>query len=138
MIKRATGWALALGMLLPVATQAQQNPALIGEGAQVYSANCGRCHNARASTERTDAEWIPIVMHMRARANLTRAQANAVLAYLQATNGGASASGAAGGPTQEAGGAMTNRGVAPPLREVLARVRTAPAGSDRGENPGGR
>lgn len=140
MIKRTTRWALALGMMIPAATQAQQNPALIGEGAQVYSANCGRCHNARASTERTDADWIPIVMHMRVRANLTRAQADAVLAYLQATNAPErSASGSAGEATEEAAGAATNRVMVMPrsLREALARVRPAPAPPGRGEDPGG-
>jgi len=58
----------------------------MAEGAQVYAATCGRCHNPRAGTERTDAEWIPIVAHMRARANLTKRQAEAVLVFLQATN----------------------------------------------------
>lgn len=72
--------------LLPSVAQAQQDPQLIGEGARVYAANCGRCHNARSSTERNDAEWALIVAHMRARANFTRAEARAVLAYLQATN----------------------------------------------------
>lgn len=84
-LKRYLFVAVALG-LLPAPGEAQQDPQLIGEGARVYAANCGRCHNARSSTERTDAEWALIVAHMRARANFTRAEARAVLAYLQATN----------------------------------------------------
>lgn len=84
-LKRYLFVAVALG-LLPAAVQAQQDPQLIGEGARVYAANCARCHNARSSTERTDAEWALIVAHMRARANFTRAETRAVLAYLQATN----------------------------------------------------
>ncbi|HSG47702.1 MAG TPA: hypothetical protein VLA43_07825 [Longimicrobiales bacterium] len=64
----------------------ESGAALIGEGAQVFAANCTRCHNARAGNERSDAHWVPITLHMRARANLTGRQARAVLAFLQATN----------------------------------------------------
>jgi len=89
MTTRAIGpTILAIGVFLavPGTARAQVNPLLIGEGAQVWANNCGRCHNIRPPTERTDAEWVTILMHMRARANLTRHQADAVLAYLQATN----------------------------------------------------
>lgn len=77
---------IAVALLLPAGLDAQQNPQLIGEGARVYASNCARCHNARSSTERTDAQWAMVVSHMRARANFTKAEAAAVLAYLQATN----------------------------------------------------
>lgn len=86
MTKKTMVWALGLMVLLPMAAEGQQDPEKIGEGAQVYAANCARCHNARSGTERTDAEWVPIVAHMRARGNLTKSQAEAVLAFLQATN----------------------------------------------------
>lgn len=77
--------AVVLSVLLPVSAYGQ-DPTAIAEGAQVYGNNCARCHVARASSERSDVEWSVIVMHMRARANLTRSQAAAVLAFLQATN----------------------------------------------------
>ena len=89
MIKRAMGLtvlAMATFIAVPGTARAQMNPALIGEGALVWGNNCGRCHNIRPATERTDQEWATILMHMRARANLTRHQADAVLSYLQATN----------------------------------------------------
>lgn len=74
-------------LLLPPHSEAQQvDPALIGLGARVYSETCARCHNARSGTERTDAEWVVIVGHMRARANMPKTRADAVLAFLQATN----------------------------------------------------
>lgn len=91
----ATIAPVALGLLLvgPSPARAQQSnggspvePALIARGAQLYSYNCGRCHNMRPSSERDDAEWSVIVHHMRARANLTRGEAEALLAFLQATN----------------------------------------------------
>lgn len=74
-----------LALMLP-ATLTAQDPAAIAEGAQVYSDYCASCHNARASSERTDLEWIAITLHMRARANFSRTEAQAVLAFLQATN----------------------------------------------------
>lgn len=74
--------ALGVGQLSAQAS----DPTLIPEGAQVYGDFCASCHNARASSERTDLEWVAIVLHMRARANFTKREAAAVLAFLQATN----------------------------------------------------
>ncbi len=85
MSKTLLKWAVVL-LLHPATAAAQQDPMAIAAGAQVYSNNCARCHNARASSERTDLEWVVIVLHMRARANLTKTQANTVLAFRQATN----------------------------------------------------
>ncbi len=58
----------------------------VAEGAAVYGAECGRCHNPRSPLERTDREWVVIANHMRVRANLTGGQVRRVLAFLQATN----------------------------------------------------
>lgn len=75
-----------IGLLALPGRLEAQDPALVGQGAGVWANNCVRCHNARPSTERTDAQWAVIVSHMRARANLTRVQARTVTAFLQATN----------------------------------------------------
>ena len=87
-MNKLSAFALVAGLtlLLPVQAQSQGNPALIGQGAQVYSTTCARCHNVRPSSERTDREWVAIVAHMRARANMSKSHAAAVLAFLQATN----------------------------------------------------
>lgn len=77
--------ALVAALAAPVGLNAQSSAA-IGQGAQVWAANCTRCHNARPSSERTDGQWLTIVLHMRARANLTRADADLVATYLKATN----------------------------------------------------
>lgn len=69
-------------LALPVALEAQVG----AEGVRLWSQNCGRCHNFRPATERTDREWVTIVSHMRARAGLTRSAAAEILAFLQATN----------------------------------------------------
>ncbi len=82
----AVALAMGLALLVPAPAESQQDPALIGQGAQVYADTCGRCHNARPGSERTDREWMAIVAHMRARANLSKSSAAAVLAFLQATN----------------------------------------------------
>lgn len=78
-------FALALAVAVPVGLNAQ-DPVAVAEGARVWASNCTRCHNARPSQERTDGQWLTIVLHMRARANLTRADANVVATFLQATN----------------------------------------------------
>lgn len=83
--------AVALTLLLPSQVKGQQgpgpqDPALIAQGFEAWLNTCQRCHVPRPSAERTDREWAVIVTHMRARANLPKSTAEAVLAYLQATN----------------------------------------------------
>lgn len=87
---RALGILAAAGALLALPgrgeAQSAEEMARVAEGATVYGQQCTRCHNARSPMERNDREWITIVAHMRARANLTRTQARAVAAFLKATN----------------------------------------------------
>lgn len=52
-------------------------------GAEVYQANCGKCHSERYPSERTAEEWKLIVNHMRVIGGLTAKEAKAVLEYLQ-------------------------------------------------------
>ena len=80
------GSGLLLTALLLPSGLAAQEPAEIN-GGTVYSVTCGRCHNPRAPNERTDAEWAVIIQHMRVRANITGAEARAVLGFLQMVNG---------------------------------------------------
>lgn len=75
----------ALSLSAPAFGQAPDGAA-IAEGARIYSQTCGRCHAPRAATEHTDRGWATIMAHMRIRANLSRDAADAVLAFLQATN----------------------------------------------------
>jgi len=85
---RNSYWMVLIGAALCAAPSAAtaQDPAAVAQGAMVWAKQCTRCHNARASTERTDRDWFTIVAHMRARANLTRSQATAVATFLTATN----------------------------------------------------
>lgn len=79
--------ALAAGWVGPTDTAAQVDVQAMARGAQTYGQQCARCHVSRSSTERSDRDWTTIMKHMRARANLTRAQAQDVATFLQATNG---------------------------------------------------
>ena len=56
------------------------------DGAALYSTHCNRCHAERYATERTDAQWKTIMMHMQTRAQLPGKDAKAILKYLQENN----------------------------------------------------
>ena len=55
-------------------------------GAELYQINCARCHTERYPTERTDAQWKTIMLHMRTRAQIPAKDARAILKYLQENN----------------------------------------------------
>ena len=61
------------------------DPALVAQGAKVYSENCGRCHNARPAEEYTKREWSVVIPHMRAKSHMTGKEALAVEAFLAST-----------------------------------------------------
>ncbi len=56
------------------------------DGAELYRINCARCHSERYPTERTDAQWKTIMLHMRTRAQIPAKDAKAILKYLQENN----------------------------------------------------
>ena len=55
-------------------------------GVQIWSENCGRCHNLRPANEFSNQQWAVIVHHMRTRANLTGEEEREVTKFLQASN----------------------------------------------------
>lgn len=55
-------------------------------GADLYTIHCNRCHAERYPTERTDAQWKTIMMHMQTRAQLPGRDTKAILKYLQENN----------------------------------------------------
>ena len=55
-------------------------------GVQLWSENCGRCHNIRTPSSYGDAQWEIVMAHMRTRANLTSDEADQILEFLQAAN----------------------------------------------------
>ena len=55
-------------------------------GAELWSANCNRCHNAPSPKAFSAAEWDLIVHHMRLRANLTGREAVSIAEFLKEGN----------------------------------------------------
>lgn len=104
-MKRMLMVLTSTALLAPTATAAAQTvrAEAVAEGARVWSAQCTRCHTPRPSAERTDRQWQTIIAHMRARANLTRSDASAVAAFLQATNAPPVATSTVGGAAPQAG-----------------------------------
>ena len=85
-MKRIYTLAVLLTALLALPTPASAQTVDLAKGSLIWKENCMRCHNARSSMERTDRDWATIAAHMRARANLTKSETRAILAFLQATN----------------------------------------------------
>jgi cytochrome c553 len=50
-------------------------------GAQLWSENCGRCHNAPASTTFSSEQWKTIGMHMQTRALLTDQERDKIIDF---------------------------------------------------------
>lgn len=55
-------------------------------GSELWSQNCGRCHNYRGVHEFDDAQWQVIVTHMRVVGNIPGNEARAILNFLQQGN----------------------------------------------------
>ena len=62
------------------AAQPPANPAMETRGEQAFQQNCNRCHNAPQELSSRISEVV--VMHMRVRASLSAADAQAILRYL--------------------------------------------------------
>ncbi len=55
----------------------------IKTGGQMWSDTCGRCHNFRAPSEFSNAQWAVVMRHMRLRVPLTGEQERLILEFLQ-------------------------------------------------------
>jgi mono/diheme cytochrome c family protein len=69
----------------PEANQPTTAPKNVAAGAQMWSDNCGRCHNYRAPSEFSRSQWAVVMQHMRLRASLTGEQQRQILEFLQAS-----------------------------------------------------
>ena len=87
------GVAAAVLALLAAPAEAQRKPS----GAEVWGANCGRCHRARAVDAYDARQWESVVTHMALTARLTSDETQAVRDFLvgsaraRASRGGAAA-----------------------------------------------
>ncbi len=77
-----TGCRSTEGSSGPQAAMAE-NPALeAAAGAEIWAANCGRCHNLRDPGSYDAEEWRIAVHHMRLRVPLTGEQERSVTEFL--------------------------------------------------------
>lgn len=105
------GVAAAVLALVAAPSEAQQKPS----GAEVWGANCGRCHRARAVDAYDARQWESVVTHMALVARLTTDETQAVRQFLvssaraRGSRGGAAAARAEREPLL-----MASRGTAIP------------------------
>lgn len=52
-------------------------------GNQLWSENCGRCHNAPSSAEYSNGQWEVLCNHMRVKAGLTETEVNKIVEFLK-------------------------------------------------------
>ncbi len=64
----------------------RDQPPMAAAGAQLWAANCIRCHNIRTPASLSDRQWKIVMHHMRVRANLTADDHEAILRFLKAAN----------------------------------------------------
>ncbi len=107
--RKVTLLGVAAGFILAVAFVSAASVSLAGEkgavsGAELWSQNCGRCHNYRGPQEFNDFQWEAIVNHMRVIAGLPANQARAILRFLQSANNPPSEGLAAGDATSSRAG----------------------------------
>ena len=95
-MKTKTDWFLSAIILLTVTTLGWLASARAGTpvkgnaevatskgGAQLWTENCGMCHNIRSPGSYSPAQWEVVMLHMRVRANLTPAESKEILAFLK-------------------------------------------------------
>ena len=57
-------------------------------GVELWSQNCGHCHNIRSPDSYSVSQWDVAMLHMRIRANLTPREHKAILEFLQSGHRG--------------------------------------------------
>jgi len=55
-------------------------------GAELWAANCNRCHNYRPPPSFSDTQWEAVVMHMRLRADLTGEERRKITEFMKASH----------------------------------------------------
>jgi len=114
------GVAAAVLALLAAPAEAQRKPS----GAEVWGANCGRCHRARAVDAYDARQWESVVTHMALVARLTPDETQAVRQFLV---GSARARGSRGGAAAARAERelllVASRGTAIPWREACCDLK---------------
>ena len=79
----STPASTSAGKALSEKAQVQKTAAPTLGGAQLWTQNCGHCHNIRSPDSYSDAQWEVVMLHMRVRANLTAEEHKKILAFLK-------------------------------------------------------
>lgn len=58
------------------------NPVAFAEGKSLYENNCAKCHKLFSPSERTQAEWKPILVSMQKKARLDDMQIASISDYI--------------------------------------------------------
>jgi hypothetical protein len=82
----ALGLLLVLKFSIVAAESEPTETQLFLRGAKLWGAYCGLCHNARAGSEFNRLEWDTLLLHMRVRANLPAADAEALRVFLRSSH----------------------------------------------------
>jgi nitrate/TMAO reductase-like tetraheme cytochrome c subunit len=82
----AAGLAVAVILILLGCSSSQTSSESSKGSAQLWSENCGRCHNLRNPTSYSDVQWEVAMHHMRVRADLTAVEQHKILEFLEASN----------------------------------------------------
>lgn len=72
----------AIALTSACASASTQDGMAMESGAELWRTTCSHCHNLREAPEFTAQQWPVIVNHMRTKARLSRADAEAIAAYL--------------------------------------------------------
>src|SRR5262249_25757306 len=90
MNKEFSGWLSAFALPLIMAGCAtsgtHQAASESSNGVELWSRNCGHCHNLRPPESYSPAQWDVAMLHMRVRANLTAREHAAILEFLQSAS----------------------------------------------------
>ena len=80
----AIGIFISLITLLSVSCSVSKEVAA-KSGSQLWSENCGRCHNAPGASNYSSEHWDVIGTHMRMRAHVTAEETRKIVEFLQSS-----------------------------------------------------
>ena len=81
LIISALGSIIIIISVLTYGCKATQEVAAKG-GSELWSENCGRCHNAPPSSTYSSEQWEVLGAHMRMRAHITAAETKKIVEFL--------------------------------------------------------
>jgi hypothetical protein len=118
-----------------VSTSDRNNASKGPTGVQLWSQNCGHCHNVRSPDSYSATQWEVAMLHMRIRANLTAQEHKTILEFLQSANRGAATKGSIASSPSKTGNPQIGSIELPSEQSPGAAVGTPGRSSVRAEQP---